>query len=128
MLIADQKKLLNDCKIVLNQLQGKAVEQEYECFYSFLIQGEKDNCTITLPKAERVSNKGFIHVYGRFDKVNKRSKLNTKFNKFIEDITDFRYYVDEIIDECYSEQELKSQLVFDAVGKRDANLYKEIYK
>ena len=88
----------------------------------------KDNCTITLPKAERVANKGFIHVYGRFDKVNKRSKLNTKFNKFIEDITDFRYYVDEIIDECYSEQELKSQLVFDAIGKRDANLYKEIYK
>ena len=109
-------------------MQGKAFEQEFECFYSFLIQGEKDNCTITLPKAERVSNKGFIHVYGRFDKVNKRSKLNTKFNKFIEDITDFRYYVDEIIDECYSEQELKSQLVFDAVGKRDANLYKEIYK
>ena len=128
MLIADQKKLLNDCKIILNQLQGKAVEQEFECFYSFLIQGEKDNCTITLPKAERVANKGFIHVYGRFDKVNKRSKLNTKFNKFIEDITDFRYYVDEIIDECYSEQELKSQLVFDAIGKRDANLYKEIYK
>lgn len=128
MLIADQKKLLNDCKIILNQLQGKAVEQESECFYSFLIQGEKDNCTITLPKAERVANKGFIHVYGRFDKVNKRSKLNTKFNKFIEDITDFRYYVDEIIDECYSEQELKSQLVFDAIGKRDANLYKEIYK
>ena len=128
MLIADQKKLLNDCKIILNQLQGKAVEKEFECFYSFLIQGEKDNCTITLPKAERVANKGFIHVYGRFDKVNKRSKLNTKFNKFIEDITDFRYYVDEIIDECYSEQELKSQLVFDAIGKRDANLYKEIYK
>ena len=128
MLIADQKKLLNDCKIILNKLQGKAVEQEFECFYSFLIQGEKDNCTITLPKAERVANKGFIHVYGRFDKVNKRSKLNTKFNRFIEDITDFRYYVDEIIDECYSEQELKSQLVFDAIGKRDANLYKEIYK
>ena len=41
MLIADQKKLLNDCKIILNQLQGKAVEQESECFYSFLIQGEK---------------------------------------------------------------------------------------
>ena len=128
MLIANQKKLLDDCKIILNQLQGKAVEKEFECFYSFLIQGEKDNCTITLPKAERVANKGFIHVYGRFDKVNKRSKLNTKFNKFIEDITDFRYYVDEIIDECYSEQELKSQLVFDAIGKRDANLYKEIYK
>ena len=128
MLIADQKKLLNDCKIILNQLQGKAVEQEFECFYSFLIQGEKDNCTITLPKAERVANEGFIHVYGRFDKVNKRSKLNTKFNKFIEDITDFRFYVDEVIDECYNEQELKCQLVFDAVGKRDANLYKEIYK
>ena len=128
MLIADQKKLLNDCKIILNQLQGKAVEQEFECFYSFLIQGEKDNCTITLPKAERVANEGFIHVYGRFGKMNKRSKLNTKFNVFIEDITDFRYYVDEIIDECYSEQELKSQLVFDAIGKRDANLYKEIYK
>ena len=128
MLIADQKKLLNDCKIILNQLQGKAVEQEFECFYSFLIQGEKDNCTITLPKAERVANKGFIHVYGRFDKVNKRSKLNTKFNRFIEDITDFRYYVDEIIDECYSEKEIVGQLVFDAVGKRDANLYKEVYK
>ena len=128
MLIADQKKLLNDCKIILNQLQGKAVEQEFECFYSFLIQGEKDNCTITLPKAERVANEGFIHVYGRFGKMNKRSKLNTKFNVFIEDITDFRYYVDEVIDECYSEKETESQLVFDAVGKRDANLYKEIYK
>ena len=128
MLIADQKKLLNDCKIILNQLQGKAVEQEFECFYSFLIQGEKDNCTITLPKAERVANEGFIHVYGRFGKMNKRSKLNTKFNVFIEDITDFRYYVDEIIDECYSEKEIEGQFVFDAIGKRDANLYKEIYK
>lgn len=128
MLIADQKKLLNDCKIILNQLQGKAVEQEFECFYSFLIQGEKDNCTITLPKAERVTNEGFIHIYGRFDKVNKRSKLNTKFNKFIEDITDFRFYIDEIIDECYSEKEIEGQLVFDVIGKRDANLYKEIYK
>ena len=128
MLIEDQKKLLNDCKIILNQLQGKAVEQEFECFYSFLVQGEKDNCTITLPKAERVANEGFIHVYGRFGKMNKRSKLNTKFNKFIEDITDFRYYVDEVIDECYSEKEIEGQLVFDAIGKRDANLYKEIYK
>ena len=128
MLIEDQKKLLNDCKIILNQLQGKAVEQEFECFYSFLVQGEKDNCTITLPKAERVANEGFIHVYGLFGKMNKRSKLNTKFNKFIEDITDFRYYVDEVIDECYSEKEIESQLVFDAIGKRDANLYKEIYK
>ena len=128
MLIADQKKLLNDCKIILNQLQGKAVEQEFECFYLFLIQGEKDNCTITLPKAERVANEGFIHVYVRFGKMNKRSKLNTKFNVFIEDITDFRYYVDEVIDECYSEKEIESQLVFDAIGKRDANLYKEIYK
>ena len=113
-------------EIILNQLQGKAVEQEFECFYSFLIQGEKDNCTITLPKAERVANEGFIHVYGRFN--NTKKGINTKFNKFIEDITDFRYYVDEIIDECYSEQELKSQLVFDAIGKRDANLYNEIYK
>ena len=128
MLIADQKKLLNDCKIILNQLQGKAVEQEFECFYSFLIQGEKDNCTITLPKAERDTNEGFIHVYGRFGKMNKRSKLNTKFNVFIEDITDFRYYIDEIIDECYSEKEIEGQLVFDAIGKRDANLYNEIYK
>ena len=128
MLIADQKELLNDCKIILNQLQGKAVEQEFECFYSFLIQGEKDNCTITLPKAERVANEGFIHVYGRFGKMNKRSKLNTKFNVFIEDITDFRHYVDEVIDECYSEKEIEGQLVFDAVGKRDANLYNEIYK
>ena len=128
MLIEDQKKLLNDCKIILNQLQGKAVEQEFECFYSFLVQGEKDNCTITLPKAERVANEGFIHVYGRFGKMNKRSKLNTKFNKFIEDITDFRNYVDDVIDECYSEKEIEGQLVFDAIGKRDANLYKEIYK
>ena len=128
MLIEDQKKLLNDCKIILNQLQGKAVEQEFECFYSFLVQGEKDNCTITLPKAERVANEGFIHVYGRFGKMNKRSNLNTKFNVFIEDITDFRFYVDEVIDECYNEQELKCQLVFDAIGKRDANLYNEIYK
>lgn len=126
MLIADQRKLLNDCKIVLNQLQGKAVEKEFECFYSFLIQGEKDSCTITLPKAERVSNEGFIHVYGRFD--NTKKGINTKFNKLIEDITDFRYYVDEVIDECYSKKEIESQLVFDAVGKRDANLYNEIYK
>lgn len=126
MLIADQKKLLNNCKIILNQLQGKSVEQEFECFYSFLIQGEKDNCTITLQKPERVSNKGFIHVYGRFDKTKKGT--NTKFNVFIEDVTDFIFYIDEVIDECYSEKELKEQLVFDAIGKRDANLYNEIYK
>lgn len=126
MLIADQKKLLNNCKIILNQLQGKAVEKEFECFYSFLIQGEKDNCTITLPKAERVANEGFIYVYGRFDKTKKGT--NTKFNVFIEDVTDFRFYIDEVIDECYSEKELKEQLVFDAIGKRDANLYNEIYK
>ena len=126
MLIADQKKLLNNCKIILNQLQGKSVEKEFECFYSFLIQGEKDNCIITLPKAERVANEGFIHVYGRFDKTKKGT--NTKFNVFIEDVTDFRFYIDEVIDECYSEKELKEQLVFDAIGKRDANLYNEIYK
>ena len=126
MLIADQKKLLNNCKIILNKLQGKSVEQEFECFYSFLIQGEKDNCTITLQKTERVANKGFIHVYGRFDKTKKGT--NTKFNVFIEDVTDFRFYIDEVIDECYSEKELKSQLVFDAIGKRNANLYNEIYK
>lgn len=126
MLITDQKKLLNDCKIILNQLQGKSVEQQFECFYSFLIQGEKDNCTITLPKAGRVANKGFIHVYGRFDKTKKGT--NTKFNVFIEDVTDFRFYIDEVIDECYSEKELKEQLVFDAIGKRDASLYNEIYK
>ena len=126
MLIADQKKLLNDCKIILKQLQGKAVEQQFECFYSFLIQGEKDNCIITLPKAERVANEGFIQIYGRFD--NTKKGINTKFNRFIEDVTDFRLYIDEVIDYCYSEKEIEGQLVFDAVGKRNANLYNEIYK
>lgn len=127
MKIADQKTLLNNIKTVLLNQQGQEIDKQWY-FFKYVIQGEKNNCTITLEKPER-NKDSYIWVFCRFENCcNASGYLNSKFNTFVHDIQDFYDHLDVIIDECYSDTEIKEQLVFDATGVRDVTLYNELYK
>lgn len=126
MKIAEQKELIKQCISYLTTLKGEKMDKQW---YSFVykIQGEKNSCVVVIPQAEKTANKGLFHVYCRFEKTCKAGGLNDKFNCFIEDVDDFRMHLDYVLDECYSDEEVKEQLVYDACGVRDASLYLELY-
>lgn len=103
MKVAEQKILLSKCKEMLTLNEGKEVEQQFEVFFSYEIKGSLGSAVITLPKAKRVANKGFIYIYC---KVNGNNKMNC----FIEDVVDFRLHLDKIYDVIYSDEEIGQQV------------------